>query len=102
MKMYEIIDFMLDPNYLTASISYEVISKYKNSLYTYFKNYFACEPVLMVTSVTNNSTYMRIVPSNEFDEEVRWYVESSDIDIEDWSDEIESINFNSKMMYEII
>lgn len=102
MKMHEIVDLMLNPNYSTASISYEAISKYKKSLYIYFKDYFDCEPALMVTSVTNNSTYMRIVPSYEFDEEVRWYVESSDIDAKDWNNEIELINFNSKMMDEII
>lgn len=81
MKLHEIIDVMLDVDKEHLSVEYDQISKYKRSLYSYFSDYFCCEPVCMVTSVTNNSAYMRIVPSDEFSECVEnWINDTSDED----------------------
>lgn len=89
MKMYEIIDVMLDADKEHLSVEYEQIAKYKRSLYKYFKDYFCCEPVCMVTSVTNNSCYMRIVPSNEFAECVECWINDS-LDENDTDEDIEA------------
>lgn len=77
MKMFEIIDVMLDADKENLAVEHDQIAKYKRSLYKYFKDYFCCEPVCMVTSVTNNSAYMRIVPSDEYSECVEYWVNDS-------------------------
>jgi predicted membrane chloride channel (bestrophin family) len=59
----------------------------------------------MVTDVMNASQYARIVPSNEFTEELHDWVGTQNIDREkdeDKLDEYDTINLNSKMLKELI
>ena len=86
-----------DQNYST-SILYELIHPYKKALYTYYKNYFNCEPVLMIVSVSNAAQYVKIVSSNEFMDAIEIYLSDSDMTEEEREHETELINFNSKLL----
>ena len=84
----------------TTSIEFSQINKYKKSLYTYYKNLFCCEPILMVTNIFNAAQFCKIVPSNEFTESICQYL---DVDYIDESNEeifsqYENICFNSLLM----
>lgn len=80
------------------SILTEILYKYKKSLYTYFKSYYNCEPVLVVTDVYNACQYAFIAPSNEFNEAIENYLEDENMSDEDKHAEIETISFNSIML----
>lgn len=41
----------------TLSILWDKVSPYKKILYVYYKNLFMCEPVWLVTSLTNSTCY---------------------------------------------
>jgi hypothetical protein len=59
----------------------------------------------MVTDVFNVCSYAKIFPSNEFTESICDYLEIEDHEIENNDDhlaEFETINFNSKMMIDLI
>jgi hypothetical protein len=90
-----------DQNYST-SILYELIHPYKKSLYTYYKNYFNCEPVLMVTNVSNAAQYVKIVSSNEFMDAIEIYLSDSDMTDEEKENQTELINFNSKLLKDFL
>jgi|LakMenE18May11ns_1017448.scaffolds.fasta_scaffold9499752_2 hypothetical protein len=90
-----------DLNYST-SILYELIHPYKKALYTYYKNYFNCEPVLMVVSVSNTAQYIKIVPANEFLDAIEIYLSDSELTEEEREHETETINFYSKLLKEFI
>lgn len=81
------------------AIRTDLLSQYKKSLYTYYKDLFRCEPVLMVTSVFNACSYAIIVPSNELGEAIETYL-SADVTMteEDREHERELISFQSIML----
>jgi len=98
MKLHEIIS----ANEKTGtSIICKELLKYKKQLYIYYKNEFCCEPVLMVTDVFNAAQYAKIVPSNEFTEYLNDYVETLHLNKEDKTAEVETINFNSRMLSDL-
>jgi hypothetical protein len=72
------------------SLLWERIAPYKKMLYTYYKLYFGCEPMLMVTDVFNAAQYVKIVPEDELYEAARAYYNEEDFD--DW---YENVCFNS-------
>ena len=94
LKLYEIIALNDKPH---NSILIESLIPYKNSLYTYYKDYFCGEPVLMVTSVCNAVQYGKIVPCNEFTDSIIQWLNNPDCMNEDNDNfsEFETINFNS-------
>ena len=102
MRLSKLIDIF--DNDHTASILWDKVSPYKKILYVYYKNLFMCEPVLLVTSLTNSTCYGRIVPENELYEAITSYLEVPYIDSDD--EEIESyyetICANSKLLKELL
>lgn len=102
MKLAEII---LKNDNENVSFNYEILHPYLKSLYTYYKDFFCCEPILMVTDVFNACSYAKIVPSNEFTDCVCEYLNIESHEIENNDDHLvnfETINFNSKMLKDII
>lgn len=95
MKLYEIIKTNESGH---NSILTELLHPYKKSLYTYYKDLFQCEPVLMVTNVFNACQYALIVPSNEFIDAIYTYLENSDLTEEEKTEQIELINFQSILL----
>ena len=97
--LHEVIDLLENGEELT----YQTIAPFKKSVYTYFKDWFCYEPVCMVTFVTNVLQGVKIVSSNDFMEEVRHYVKGLHLDSEEEeSNEIELINFNSRMLKDLL
>jgi len=96
MKLHEIINSVLNDEELQL----EKLAPYKNSLYTYFKDYFCYEPVIMVTFVCNALQGCKIVSSNEFNEAICDYLEDYDCSNEDSKNfsEYETICANSIML----
>ena len=87
------------------SILFESVHPYLKSLYVFYKDLFCCEPVLMVTDVFNAAQYVKIVPSNEFQEAACNYIgcEVCEIQNDDnFLSQFENINFNSKLLKDII
>jgi len=93
-----------------TTVLYDKINMYKKSLYIYYKDLFCCEPVLLVDSCFNAAQYVKIVPSNEFYEAVCDLLDVSYI-IEDENEDdfnfdtfsqYETINFNSRMLKDIL
>lgn len=94
----------------TTAIEFSNLYPIKKSLYIYYKDLFCCEPVLMVTDVFNAAQYVKIVPLNEFNESIYAYLDVPYI-IEDENEEgfdedlfaqFETINFNSKLLKDIL
>jgi len=79
----------------TSSILTELLFKYKKSLYTYYKAFHCCEPMLLVTDVFNACQYAIVVPENQFTEAVEAYLDAADLDEETKEMERENIYFNS-------
>lgn len=99
MKLNEIVeinDLLVSNMEAGGAILYDVIHPYKKSLRTYYEDYFGCEPVLMVTSVSNAAVYGVIVPINELQEYLNDYLGALDPD--DREAEEETILFNSKLL----
>ena len=96
LKLYEIIELNENHN----SLLIELLIPYKRSLYTYYKDNFCGEPVLMVTSVSNAVQYAKIVPANELTESVIDWIGDPDCMNEDNENfaEYETICFNSIML----
>jgi hypothetical protein len=93
MKLHEIIEISEQG---TSGILIEIIAKYKKSLLTYFKEYYNCEPILIVTTVFNAAQYGFIAPSNEICDAIYNYVDSMNLETEeDRQNEIELISFQS-------
>lgn len=102
MKLHEIIKLNEDHE---TSLLVESLIPYKKSLLTYYKDYFCCEPILMVTSVSNAVQYAKIVPSNEFKDAIYAYigvdyVNEENEDSEEFA-EFETINFNSILLKDL-
>jgi hypothetical protein len=98
MKLHEIISTNED---IENSISFEVLQPYLKSLYSYYKDFFCCEPILMVTDVFNACSYAKIVSSNDFNEILEDYTKDIE-DHEERESSIETINFNSQMLSDMI
>ncbi len=80
----------------TSGILTELLYKYKKSLFTYYSNYFNCEPILMVTDVFNAAQYAIIVPANEFHEAINHYLDADNsLTDEEKESSIELISYQS-------
>ena len=109
MKTYKLFE-IIDRNDNNFYVSYENQKMYIKSLYTYYKDYFNCEPIGLITNVTNNSCVMRIVSENEFDEAIYeemgvHYVETDERNPhynEDLFCEYETINANSRLLKDLL
>ena len=103
LKLHEIIATNKEP---TKSILIELMQPYFKSLYAYYKAQNPrYEPILMVTSVTNATSYAKIVSSDEFTEAIQDFIGSKGIENENDEDKIaeyETINFCSKMLKQFI
>ena len=100
MKLHEIIKHNENE---TTSILYEALHPYRKLLYAYYSNeFYPSEPVLMVTDVFNAAQYVKIVPSEDFLQTVEDYARTRSEDIEDIETDIETINFNSKLLKDIL
>ena len=102
MKLNEII---LKTSSENVSFNYEILQPYLKSLYVFFKDHYNCEPVLMVTDVFNACSYAKIVSSNEFTESVCDYLNIETYELEnndDYLNNFETINFNSKLLKDLI
>lgn len=88
------------------SLQWEQIEPYKKLLYVYYKNMYCCEPIFMVTFLTNAICAGYIVPENDFMEYVYEELNISFIDAEDeGSDafsEVETILYNSRFLKDLI
>jgi hypothetical protein len=87
MKLHQIIEANEQDG---KSILLEAMHPYFKSLRTYYKDYYGCEPTLMITSVSNAAQYGRIVPCEEYFEALNAYTTDED--------EQDVINFNSKLI----
>ena len=79
-KLHELVD-IFECEHETA-VLWELVSLYKKQLYVYFSRFYRDEPILMVTSVTNNSSYCRVVPESDFFDAICAYIGDC-VDIED-------------------
>lgn len=59
-------------------LSYEEIAPYKSMLYKYYKDMFCCEPVFMLTFVTNAIQAGKIVSEEEFMEAIEQEIEDEE------------------------
>lgn len=87
------------------AIEYGFFHPIRKSLYIFYKDLFGCEPVLMVTDVFNAAQYVKIVPSNEFNEAVCAYIGCEVYEIQnndEYLAQFETINFNSKLLKDIL
>ena len=89
----------------TNSIEYSNLYPIRKSMYIFYKDLFNCEPVLMVTDIYNAAQYIKIVPSNEFNEAVCDYIGCEVHEIQNNDEflaQFETINFNSKLLKDIL
>lgn len=102
MRLSKLIDIFNNEH--TESILWDKVSPYKKILYVYYKNLFMCEPVWLVTSLTNSTCYGRIVPETELYESIMSYLEVPYIDSENEEIETryEAICTNSKLLKELL
>ena len=91
-KLHELINIF--ENEHETAVLWDLVSPYKKQLYVYFSRFYCSEPILIVTSVTNNSSYCRVVPESDFFEAVCAYIGNC-IDLENEDSE-------SYMQYESI
>ena len=85
----------------TKSVLFELVHPYLKTLYIYYKDLFNCEPILMVTSVSNACQYVKIVSSEDFQEAACAYIgcEEYELQINDeYLSQFETINFNSRLL----
>ena len=94
MKLHEIIETFENGK---QAILTELLVPYKKQLLTYYTDYFCnSNPVLMITSVTNNSAYAIIVPDCELYEAIQEYY-----DEEATEEDIELISFQSILLKDL-
>jgi len=89
MKLHKIIETNDTENLF---IAYEKLQPYLNSLYTYYRDEFMEEPILMIESVFNAVQYVKIVDAETF----TTYLDTLS------EDESEVIRSNSKMLRDLI
>lgn len=102
MRLSKLIDIF--DNDHTVSILWDKVSPYKKILYAYYKKLFMCEPIWLVTSLTNSTCYGRIVPETDLYESITSYLEVPYIDSDNEEDEsnYEIICANSKLLKELL
>ena len=72
MKLHEIIEINAEDQ---KSVLIETMLPYKKSLTTYFENEFnTSDLIMMVTSVTNATSYGKIVPAAEFHDAIEAWI----------------------------
>jgi len=102
MELHKIIDIN-DSADNSISILYESIHPYLKSLYIYYKDYYGCEPFLMVTDVFNAAQYVRIIPEDELYDAIERYLDSCGFEShEERKYEAENILFNSQLLKDIL
>ena len=109
MKTYKLFE-VIERNDNNFYVSYENQKMYIKSLYTYYKDYFNCEPIALITNVTNVGGVMRIVSENEFNEAIYeemgvHYVETDERNPhynEDLFYEYDIINANSRYLKDLL
>lgn len=103
LKLHEIIELLEAPG---NSVLIELMQPYFKSLRTYYRENstrFKPELILMVTSITNATSYARIESVDEFTEALEEYINTMDLETEEEREnERETINFNSRMLNEFI
>lgn len=103
MKNLKRADIIAINNEADKSVLFESCAPYLGSLYIYYKSLFCCEPVVMVTDMFNAAQYIKFVPSNEFNEAIDEYLNTCIfLTSEDEENEKELINFNSKLLKDIL
>lgn len=98
MKLHKIIELNEDPK---TAILIEKMLPYRKLLLRYYRNVFRCEPVLMVTSVSNAAQYGKIVPAGEFYDALWKWVDWEQSE-EDIQFDMEVIAANSRMLSDLI
>jgi hypothetical protein len=91
----KIIGFQEEYINFEKTISFGTIAPHRKQLKIYYRDSFNCDPIFMVTMLTNSLCYGQIVSSNDFLEAVNVYLEEADINNEDKESEIEVISTNS-------
>ena len=71
-KLHELVEIF--ENEHETAVLWELVEPYKKQLYVYFSRFYCSEPIVMVTSVTNNNSYCRIVPESDFFEAICAYM----------------------------
>lgn len=101
LKLSDIIRISEENNGSTINI--EEILKYKRSLITYFKEYYCCDPILLVTDVFNACSYGIVVSANDFEEAAKLHIEANNAEDseEDKEGYYETMNFNSKFLSQL-
>lgn len=94
----KIVAFHEDNANIEKTISFGVIVPHRKQLKIYYKDLFNCDPVFMVTMVTNNLCYGQITSSNDFLDAVNLYLQEADIEQEEREAEIEMISANSFLL----
>ena len=88
------------------SLQWAQIEPYKKLLYVYYKNMYCCEPIFMVTFLTNAICAGYIVPEDDFTEYIYEELNTSPIDIEDEDSDsfyaFEEILSNSQLLKNLI
>lgn len=101
LNLSQIIEINSDPQ---KSVLFESVNPYLKSLYVFYKDLFCCEPILMVTDVFNAAQYVKIVPSDDFNEAVCDYI-GDDLCTNEESENFstyETINFSSKLLKDFL
>ena len=103
MKLNTIIEVNNNP---AECVLIEKMTPYKKSLKVYFEHEFnTSDLIMLVTSVTNTTSYGKIVPANEFHEAVCEWLQVDYIDFEDTESDVfaayETICANSRMFNEL-
>lgn len=85
------------------NFSIDDILKYKKSILTYYEQFYANDPIFLVTSVTNNSCIGFITSSSDFIEEICAYLDDYNCQDEESENfgEFETICFNSKFVKDL-
>ena len=71
-KLHELVNIFKNEH--ETAVLWELVEPYKKQLYVYFSRFYCSEPIVMITSVTNNSSYCRIVPESDFSEAICAYI----------------------------
>ena len=76
-------------------ISYDCLYPYRHTVAAYFKAYYCCSPVFMVTFLSNNSCIGYIVSEEEFNEAIDEALQAEKLTVEEYDQEKEIISANS-------
>lgn len=94
---------IIETNETGGEIPFEEITKRKKQVYSYYRDkYGGEEPVIMVTFICNAIQGCKIVPVLDFENAVLNYIEEQTGDEEEKEHLLEEINFNSKMLKDVL